>query len=153
MTATDSMARPRGWAALGLSALVHVVLAALLYYIGPYKAAERRVQRDYTATTKLSGQVRSAQRVKDLEAIKALLEQSSSAALAKRDAPPKTIEPDFSATSLPPPPEKLLEHARELSKAIEQIDVDNQAEERARALKVSKEEAREQIASEPAASA
>ena len=126
---------------------LHVAFCYAVYQIGPAKAIVRQQQRDLAGSSRLSTQVRAQQRVKDLAQIKQLLEESRAPAPTRIDRkPPQSQEVDFSATSLPEPPQAMLKQARELAKSIEQLDQETKAEELARLLKISKEAAREQVA-------
>lgn len=128
--------------------IVHVVAGLTLYQIGPRQHEIKRQERQLAATARLSHQVRTEQRVHDLAQIKQLLEQSRAAARAA-DTAPQPVQ--FAATSLPKQPEELLKQARELAESIDVIDKDNRAEELARVLKITREEALAKVANEPPA--
>lgn len=135
---------------LTLALLLHAAFCYALYQIGPAKQIVRQQQRELASSARFSTQVKAQQRVKDLAQIKQLLEESRAPAKPTTGEKPPASEVDFSATSLPEAPRTLLKQARELSKSIKELDQETKAEELARLLKISKEEARAQVADKSA---
>ena len=138
---------------VGGALIVHALPGWAWYQIGPRQHELKRQAGQLAATVRMSSQVRTEQRVQDLAQIKRLLEQSRISAKASAATPDSAVpEPvQFSATSIPKQPEELLKQARELAASIDGIDKDNQAEELARMLKISEQEARARLADEKAA--
>jgi uncharacterized membrane protein YgcG len=130
------------------SVLVHMALLTLAYYFGSYHLAlthQAQQAQQMSQTAQLASQTRTAKRVDDMQKILALLEQSRAEHVANDSQQSSEDEPEFSATSLPKKPEDLLADARALSKSIDEVAKDLKAEELAKVLKISKQEARAQI--------
>jgi hypothetical protein len=107
---------------LSLSILAHVVLLALMYYYGSYQPELRQEAADVASSLRATSRAVTAKRLEDLQTIKQLLEKSAD----RVDTQPES-GPDPVAT--PETPEEMLERAQDLSKAIEELDKEIQAEE------------------------
>jgi hypothetical protein len=134
---------------VGWALVIHVLVLALLYQVGPRRAAALNAERELSASASLTRNARTQQRVRDLDKIKSLLEESNGATAdaAQRDEAREPEPLDFSATTLPEQPKELLAQARELAKQIDQLDKELQAESLAEVLKVPKEEALKRLES------
>ncbi|MGQ3054362.1 MAG: hypothetical protein ACT6S0_21480 [Roseateles sp.] len=114
---------------LSLSVAVHAVAAALLYGFGSYQTglSERAAEAAEVASSlRATSQASTAKRLQDLQAIKELLEKSA-------DRMPAEAEPErVAASAAAQTPQEMVERARELSKEIDTLDKDIQAEELAR---------------------
>ena len=127
----------------GLAVLLHVLVLALIQRIGFHQAALNQ-ERELSASAGRTQAALTRQRVRDLEKIRALLEESTGTD-AKPGSSATHAEPDMSATSLPASPEEMLARARSLARDIENIDQSLQAEALARILNVSKETAAQKL--------
>jgi hypothetical protein len=138
-----------------LAALVHIGVVVLLTRID-MKHSGQAIERELARSEALTHNARTQQRVRDLEKIKALLEESNREQPEGGRASPDLAQlpaPEFSASSLPEKPAELLERARVLSKQIDRIDKEMRAAELADILKVSKEEALKQVEADAQAKA
>ena len=147
-TARREGVRRHGFVLVSLA--VHALMIVLLYYFGAYRVELAQQRERESANAAVARQSSIEKRVMDMEKIKDLLDQS------RPGAPPPNgtgavDEPDFRATSLPKPPEQLLAEARELSAAIAKVEKEFKATELARIEKISQEEARKRLESQPAA--
>lgn len=135
MNVFSSIAPGRLHAYFAVSAALHAGLLLAMYYAGPYTIKNATLERH----------VRQAQdsdirkRIRDIEKIKSLLEQSQSSGTRASEGEPTTLTT----------PEQVLERARALSEAIEQINRTSKARELARLLKISEEEAALQLPPAP----
>lgn len=140
--------RPRTSLYFGVAVLLHVLVLALVQHIALRPAALRQ-ERELSASASRTQAAFARRRVRDLEKIKALLEESQGTD-AKPGSPAAHAEPDVSAGAKSGRPEDTLAHARRLAREIEQIDQSLQAEALARILNVSKETAAKQLAAQEA---
>ncbi|HWW69712.1 MAG TPA: hypothetical protein VN089_07225, partial [Duganella sp.] len=108
---------------LSVSVLAHAALLALLYYFGSYQLALRQQEAEVASSLRATTQASSAQRLRDLQTIKQLLEKSA----GRGDSEPEPATP-----AEPETPQQMLDQARELAKAIDALNKDIQAEELAR---------------------
>ncbi len=121
---------------LSLSVAAHAVLLALLYYFGSYQMELRQQEAEVASSLRATNQASMAKRVQDLQTIKQLLEKSA-------DRADTTPEPSPAPEAPAETPQQMLEQARELSKAIDALDKDIQAEELAKLTGVPKPPAEE----------
>ena len=121
LAATQVARRPY----LALSVAAHAALLALLYYFGSYQMALREQDAEVESSLRATSQASTAKRLQDLQTIKQLLEKSA----GRDDASP---EPSRPAAAPPETPHQMLDQARELSKAIDALDKEIQAEELAK---------------------
>lgn len=126
-----------------VSIVVHAVVLTLLYYFGSYVIEQKQQEAQVRASVQAASHTRTEKRVHDMEKIKELLEKSSASKAAT--ARPSEEEVEFTATSLPKKPQELLADAKKLSKSIDDIARDIQAEELAKVLKIPKDKALEQL--------
>lgn len=131
-----------------VSLAVHAVLIVLLYYFGAYQVEMAQQREQASVGARLTRQSSIEKRVRDMEKIKDLLEQSRPGA-PPPDGAEAADEPDFRATSLPKPPAQLLAEARELSASIAEIEKEIKATALAKIEKITEQEAREQIDAPP----
>lgn len=110
---------------LPVSVLAHAALLALLYYFGSYQLTLRQQEADVASSLRATSQASSAERLRDLQTIKQLLEKSA----GRGDTEP---EPSPETRAAPETPGQMLEQARELAKAIDALSTDIQAEELAK---------------------
>lgn len=110
---------------LSVSVLAHAALLALLYYFGSYQLTLRQQEADVASSLRATSQASSAERLRDLQTIKQLLEKSA----GRGDTEP---EPSPETRAAPETPGQMLEQARELAKAIDALNTDIQAEELAK---------------------
>jgi len=125
------------------SVVLHAVLLAVLHHLGSRQIEHARLDRQerlIESGKRLTAQARLDKRVHDMERIKSLLEQGTAA----HPAGNKEDEVQFSAQ--PKAPEELLKQARELSRRIDELERDAQAERLAQLLDIPKEKALKQIA-------
>ena len=108
---------------LSLSVAAHAALLALLYYFGSYQITLREQEAEVASSLRATSEASSAKRLQDLQTIKQLLEKSADRAEA--DPEPRADKP-------PQTPSQMLDEARQLSKAIETLDKEIQAEELAK---------------------
>lgn len=121
---------------------LHAGLAAWLYHVGNVEVGRRQetqVAESVRATAQARTQAQMARRVDDLRKIKELLEQSANRA----PEPAPTQEP--TAATTPAEPDRMLKQAREMSRAIDELGREMQAEELARLTEKTKEEARAEV--------
>ncbi|MBP1204585.1 hypothetical protein JOD97_002627 [Duganella sp. 1411] len=134
------------------SLAAHALLIVLLYYFGVHRVQLARqseqVDRQVSAGAALAKRSSVEKRVQDMAKIKDLLDQSRPGA-PPSDGAGAVDEPDFSATSLPTRPERLLAQARELSASIAEIEKDLKAAELARIQKIPREQARKLLDAPP----
>ena len=135
-----------------VSLAVHALSIVLLYYFGAYQVEMAQQREQASVGARLTRQSSIEKRVLDMEKIKDLMDQSLPGA-PSTDGAGKVDEPDFSATSLPKPPEQLLAQARELAAAIARTEKDLKAAELARIENIPKEQALERLEPPPAGSA
>ena len=130
------------------SLAAHALLIVLLYYFGVHRVELARqreqVDRQLSAGAELTKRSSVEKRVQDMAKIKDLLDQSRPGA-PPPDGAGAVDEPDFSATSLPTQPQRLLAQARELSASIAEIEKDLKAAELARIEKIPREQARKRL--------
>ena len=107
---------------LSLSIVAHAALLALMYYYGSYQPELRQQAADVASSLRATSRADTAKRLQDLQTIKQLLEKSAD----RVDTP---SEPSPDPVAIPETPEEMLERARDLSKAIEQLDEEIRAEE------------------------
>lgn len=140
------VAHVKGNSFVYLSVLVHAALLTVLYYWGSYRIEVDRRQRSIESGERLTELARLERRVNDMARIKSLLEQSAEAGAPgqARNAAPEKDQVQFSVQ--PRAADQLLEDARELSRAIEKIEREIKAEELARLLDISKQDALERVA-------
>lgn len=126
---------------------LHAGLAAWLHHLGTVDVL-RRQDTEVAASVRATAQARMARRVDDLRKIKELLEQSAQRAPGPEPAP----SPDATAathgaaaTEPKPEPERMLEQAREMARAIDELGRELKADELARLTGKSKEEARAEV--------
>lgn len=131
-----------------VSLAAHALLVASLYYFGAYQVEQALARERVSAGAVLARQSSNEKRVLDMEKIKDLLDQSLAGG-PPREGAGAVDEPDFRATSLPKPPERLLAQARELSASIAEIEKELKAAELARIEKIPKEKARERLDAPP----
>ena len=110
---------------LCVSVLAHAALLALLYYFGSYQLTLRQQEAEVASSLRATSEASSAARLRDLQTIKQLLEKSA----GRGDSEP---EPDPATRAAPETPRQMLDQARELSKAIDALNKDIQAEELAK---------------------
>ena len=116
------------------SVVLHAGLAAWLYHVGSREVG-RRQDTQVKASVQATVQARMARRVDDLRKIKELLEQSANRTPA---TPAETVtEPD-----------RMVQQAREMSRAIDELGRELKAEELARLTLETKEEARAEVDAE-----
>jgi len=113
---------------------LHIVLAAWLTDVGSREVV-RRQDTQVAASVQATAQARMARRVDDLRKIKELLEQSANRTPAA---------PTEAATE----PERMVQQAREMSRAIDELGRELKAEELARLTLKTKEEARAEVDAE-----
>jgi len=113
---------------------LHVVLAAWLTHVGSREVV-RRQDTHVAASVQATTQARMARRVDDLRKIKELLEQSANRTPAA---------PTEAATE----PGHMVQQAREMSRAIDELGRELKAEELARLTLKTKEEARAEVDAE-----
>ena len=142
--------RPYRFVLVSLAA--HAVLIVLLYYFGAYQVEMAQQRERESANAAVARQSSIEKRVLDMEKIKDLLDQSRPGSSTPPDGAGAVDEPDFRATSLPKPPERLLAEARELATSIAEIEKELKAAELARIEKITEEEARERLEPPPAES-
>ena len=133
---------------LYLSIALHAVVLALMFLYGSHEIElklQAQQEREVGASVQLAKQARAELRVQDMQTIKSLLEQSAGHAPNGVDKGAGEDEVQFSATSLPKPPQELLKEAHALAKAIDALDKDSKAEELAKVLRIPKEKALEQV--------
>jgi len=131
-----------------VSLAVHALLIVLLYYFGAYQLEMAQQREQASVGARLARQSSIEKRVLDMEKIKDLMDQSRSGA-PPSDGAGTLDEPDFSATSLPKPPEQLLAQARQLAAAIAKTEKELKATELARIENIPKEQALARLESAP----
>ena len=136
MMTAPALAVPRKRPYLIASLALHALLAGYLYYFGTVEFELRRQDEQVASSMRATSQARTARRVDDLKNIKELLEKS-----AQREDEAQQQASPAAPTPLDSDPKDMLAEARELSKAIEDIHRDIQAEELARLTGKPKEEA------------
>lgn len=125
-----------------LSLTAHAALIAVLYYFGAYRIDLARQQQMVRAGAELSKLSGMDKRVRDMQQIKDLLQQSGGEH-AWSDTAADQLH--FSATSLPRPAAELLAEARQLSTSIAEVETRLRAEELARIEGISQTQALEQL--------
>jgi hypothetical protein len=110
------------WPFLSLSVAAHVALLALLFYFGSYQPELRQQEQEVAASLRATSSASTAKRLQDLQTIKQLLEKSA-------DKAETGTPPEPAASDQPQTPQEMLEHARELSQAIEALDEQIREEE------------------------
>lgn len=107
---------------LSLSLIVHVALLATMYYFGSYQPELRKQGEQVASSLRATHEASTVKRLQDLHTIKELLGKSA-------DRVDSQSEPDAAPFEEPRTPEEMLEQARELSKAIDELDEEIRAEE------------------------
>ncbi|MCC2974747.1 hypothetical protein [Massilia sp. IC2-476] len=122
---------------------VHAALAAWLYHVGNVELV-RRQDTEVAESVRATAQARMARRVDDLRKIKELLEQSANRApepVPAQEPAAAAAAPAETATQA----DRMLKQAREMSRAIDELDRELKAEELARLTDKTKEEARAEL--------
>ncbi len=114
---------------LSLSVVAHAALLALLYYFGSYQPGLRQQEAEVASSLRATSLASTAKRLQDLQTIKQLLEQSADRADTQPEPSPDPLAPQQT-------PEEMVKRARELSKAIDALDKEIQAEELAKLIGV-----------------
>ncbi len=107
---------------LSISVAVHGALLALLYYVGRYQLELRQQEAEVASSLRATSVAGTAKRLQDLQTIKQLLEKSADRVDSQREPTPASL-------MVPQTPEEIVERAREISKAIDALDEEIQAEE------------------------
>ncbi|OON62190.1 hypothetical protein B0920_01500 [Massilia sp. KIM] len=120
---------------------LHAGLAAWLYHLGTVDIL-RRQDTEVAASVRATAQARMARRVEDLRKIKELLEQSAQRAPEPAPSTDATAATHGAAAA---EPERMLEQARTMARAIDELGQELKAEELARLTDRTKEEARAEV--------
>ncbi len=122
------------------SLVVHAVVLYLLYSYGTYQLDTKALQQahiDVAQSVKRAQQVDMEKRIEDMKKIKKLLEQSANKT--------SSDDTDSKANDDSKSPEELLAEAKKMSQAIKILQQDIKAEDLAKLLNISKEEALKKI--------
>ena len=113
---------------LSLSVAAHAVLLTLLYYFGSHELELREQEAEVASSLRATSEASTVKRLQDLRTIKQLMERSAD----RVDTAPEPSAP----LAEPETPQEMVERARELSKEIDALDKENQAEELAELIGV-----------------
>ena len=132
---------------LYVSVLVHAVALVALYQLGSRRVELDAVERQrqlVESGSRLTDNVRLEKRVRDMAQVKSLLDEAAGDG-APKAAPPRDKDGEVQFAAAPATPADLLKQARELSRAIERIERESQADELARLLHIPKDQALKQV--------
>ncbi len=101
---------------------MHAALLATLYYFGSYQPELREQGEQVASSLRATHEASTVKRLQDLQTIEELLGKSA-------DRVDSQAEPVAAPLEEPRTPEEMLERARELSKAIDELDEEIRAEE------------------------